>query len=1752
MSEILNKRILKSNILFYALLALIIIFGLFFRIYGINWDREFHLHPDERFLTMVASSISSVSNFKEYFDTNQSSLNPHNILDHNNNSVFPFFVYGTLPLFIVRYISELFNQTGYGQIHIIGRYLSALVDIGTVILIFIIAQKLFEKKWLSLTASFLYACCVLPIQISHFFIVDNFTTFFSTLTFYASVRILEDAVIFHEPKNVSGDRKKKTLDLRGLGNYLIFGLGLGMAAASKINTVVLAALLPLAIFFKIKEKNILSKNKLEFYYLQRMVFSAFISFIVFRLFQPYAFLGPNFFDISLNPRWINNLRELSLLSSGESNYPPSLQWARRSFIFPIKNLVIWGMGIPLGLFSLMGFIFMGIKVFKGEARKYGLIWTFTAMYLLWQVTLWNPTMRYFLILYPPLIIMAAWFVIDLFPEKFIFKPLLKREANARILKIICIILLMSGTFLWAFSFMKIYSRPMTRIAASEWIYENIESAVNLQIKTIDKNIQQPLSVKQYDILHPGQGYSILFTSYDNLKLHSIYFDHISSQSSDAEWQSIMIEIMDIDDQKIISSTYLTDQFLLKGDSRGKNYQVNFDDLIQLESGKNYALRLTLDESGSSLRFFGVISLGFDDKNIIIKKAIHHFSKSITSDEPYSMNFSPIQNGTLMALELFRLKSADPVVKDLEIEIIFRNLENEQIIGAIPYKLNYSEMDDFRGKKIFIQLEHPIELIENKNYQIVITNKTDSPLYLNGSKPAKETDWDDALPLYMYGYNPFDTYEGLYPSDLNFQMYWDDNREKLERFIEILDQADYFFITSNRQWGSTTQIPERYPLTEKFYRELIGCPEVDVQKCFRDAKPGMYKGNLGFSLVEIFQSNPGIFNLEFNSQYAEEAFSVYDHPKVLIFKKDPDYNTGHVVDVLSSVDLRQILSLNPEQADNRPGSLLMSDVQFDKQRESGTWSEMFNRQSFINSNQFITSVIWYLVISIIGYIFFPLNRIAFKGLADWGFPLVRPFGLLMYSVSVWLLGSVKIDATPVLLLVTLILLAIINFFIFKRDRSKIIEFFKQNIRYILFVEVIALCLFIIFLGIRIGNPDLWHPYKGGEKPMDFAYLNAVIKSINFPPYDPWYSQGYINYYYFGFMLAAVPIKLLGIIPSIAYNLILPTFFAFTGLAAFCLVWNFSSLFNNYESKETFKKNICLRNAYIKGIIGILFVLCIGNLGTIQMLISGFGRIAEVNLPVSQDNLFGSITSFLNGIKLYLNGFRFPYYPGDWYWIPSRVIPGEPITEFPFFTFLYGDPHAHLFAYPFTIIVLCWGLGIISDKNLENEHWCTWYIRLLLGAIIVGSLRVINTWDFPVFLIISLSAIYYAYVKKINILNPNTPKGKKIFFKAISQDLVFIIMAFLIYYPYTKWYGQGYTSIQLWGGDKTSLWAYLTHWCFFIAVISFFLLSQFIRLLDKTPLSAIKPYLKYRKQFFILLVAFFVLIILLFLLGFQIAVVVFPILLLCVILFLFDSKTPLEKALYFLIAAGITLTFVVEVIVLRGDIGRMNTVFKFYLQAWTLLSLPTAIIFSVVVMRINEIANSNSRIIFQILYILLIVFIALFPIIATIDKINDRIAENIPFSLDGMEFMKYSKYLENDVMMDLNQDYDAITWVQEKIKGTPVIVEAQIPEYRWGSRFSIYTGLPSVLGWNWHQRQQRSINPPEWVFNRADDIAEFYSTEDGNVTLDFIKRYGVEYIILGQLEKAVYPELGLEKFEKFDDQLWHLVYTSEKTKIFQVIK
>ncbi len=174
--------------------------------------------------------------------------------------------------------------------------------------------------------------------------------------------------------------------------------------------------------------------------------------------------------------------------------------------------------------------------------------------------------------------------------------------------------------------------------------------------------------------------------------------------------------------------------------------------------------------------------------------------------------------------------------------------------------SFSEKGSGKGISYSLNFDQEIVLEPNHNYQIVLDYKGPGSIVLSGSAVAVETDWDDGLPLRMDGK---DAYGGIYQGDLNFQMYWNDDESKLDRFYSTLNQSDYIFISSNRQWGTTTRVPEKYPLTTKFYESLLGCPiEQDIYWCYSVAQPGLFSGELGFELIKVFEfisNNWQIFN-----------------------------------------------------------------------------------------------------------------------------------------------------------------------------------------------------------------------------------------------------------------------------------------------------------------------------------------------------------------------------------------------------------------------------------------------------------------------------------------------------------------------------------------------------------------------------------------------------------------------------------------------------------------------------------------------------------------------------------------------------------------------------------------------------------------------------------------------------------------------------------------------------------------------------
>jgi uncharacterized membrane protein len=176
--------------------------------------------------------------------------------------------------------------------------------------------------------------------------------------------------------------------------------------------------------------------------------------------------------------------------------------------------------------------------------------------------------------------------------------------------------------------------------------------------------------------------------------------------------------------------------------------------------------------------------------------------------------------------------------------------------------------------------------------------------------------------------------------------------------------------------------------------------------------------------------------------------------------------------------------------------------------------------------------------------------------------------------------------------------------------------------------------------------------------------------------------------------------------------------------------------------------------------------------------------------------------------------------------------------------------------------------------------------------------------------------------------------------------------------------------------------------------------------------------------------------------------------------------------------------------------------------------------------------------------------LYTVFAGTDKMTDRMSDRAPHTLDGMKYMETSSYWQDGFFMDLSEDYKAINWMQKNISGSPVIVEASPTEYKFGSRYTVYTGLPGVVGWNYHQRQQRG-SASEQVWARVNGIHEFYRTADLLTAKQFLDQYNVKYIIVGQMEQGMYPEEGIAKFSTYDGLAWNCVYNEGNTRIYEVI-
>ncbi len=1049
------------------------------------------------------------------------------------------------------------------------------------------------------------------------------------------------------------------------------------------------------------------------------------------------------------------------------------------------------------------------------------------------------------------------------------------------------------------------------------------------------------------------------------------------------------------------------------------------------------------------------------------------------------------------------------------------------------------------------------------------------LYLGGAIVSDEGAWDDAVtavrscrpdPLEL-----LDECEYVHPYSAqilqyNMSMAAEDDEYKLENLLNGLARSDYISISSNRFYDSQARNPARFSLTNAYYRRL-------------------FSGELGFELVasfiEGYQLGPlRILDQRFPNHFpptwlnqleADEAFHVYDHPAVFIFQKTTDYDPqrtrallagvslamvhsspyygscphldpSHNLSFLCTPDIANFYRLPPREIDTVPSQLLYSNEQLEIQTERSTWTTQFDLAGLLNRNHGLALVVWWLIIWLLGLIAWVPLYFMLPALADRGYGLARTMGMLALSWLAWMLASAQLpiwNGTALWFMAGIASLG--SAALAWRKRAEFRTYLVLRWRTILTIELLTAALFFGFLLVRLSNPDLWHNVFGGEKMMDSAFLNGVLRSEIFPPINPWYAGSYINYYYFGFVMVGAPTLLSGIMPSVAYNLIIPTIFALTGIGTYSIAYNIAAGMRLSR----------LRPA-LAGIAAMSLMTLLGNLDTIHVWLAGVHKLGLSRLAAQSST---TITAIYEGLRAWLGGANLLIGGGEWMWNPTRVIGASindnAISEFPFFTFLYGDLHAHMMALPILILTLAFVTHelLISGEDRRNN----WQRGALLAcwAITSGLSWAANSWDWAPFTLLSLVAIVLAWLRRWSLrIEGEVALSWRARLWSIAQQRTaviealiylggFVLLNLLATAPYRAWFATTSAEFEVWEGPFTPIWAYLS-----IHGHLLFLLLGLLLWISRNHIDAWRITSLARQPLAIASVAILAATgLALGIDGRSLMFLILPLLLWTAALLLRETSSGVRVLLLF---AGLALglTMMPELMRLRLDIGRQNTIFKLYFMGWLLFSIVGGVAFALL-WNARRRWSKALRSAWSIAAFLLFISAAAYPILAIPARAAHRFEPSMPISLDGLEFMRYSKHWDIEELFPLEPDYQMIRWLLENVEGAPTIMEGRTygSEYRWTSRISSFTGLPSVIGWQYHQQQQRTFPPmSELIQRRGANVTAFYTMEDIDAALEILRAYDVEYIILGPLEHALYdrtdetdPSRYVNGYAKFDTMI-----------------
>ncbi len=726
---------------------------------------------------------------------------------------------------------------------------------------------------------------------------------------------------------------------------------------------------------------------------------------------------------------------------------------------------------------------------------------------------------------------------------------------------------------------------------------------------------------------------------------------------------------------------------------------------------------------------------------------------------------------------------------------------------------------------------------------------------------------------------------------------------------------------------------------------------------------------------------------------------------------------------------------------------------------------------------IDALRWLIAIEIIGLAFLPLAMWLLKGLPDRGYAFSRVFGLVLTTFGLWLLASfIPTGTMSVIPISIIVVVAAGGWWAWHRETASAIRSAKTVIAV---EEGLFLAGFVVWSVMRVYT--FHSAIAHTEQFMDMALLNTSLMSPSFPPQDLWMSGHTVNYYYFGYLMVATVTRLSGVAPAIGYNLALSMLYALVVSGAYGIGYALTR-----------------RRAW--ALLAPLFLAVVGNWHAIL-----------IQIPQ------GQVTNS---------------YWWSWAWPSTRVIGGATdytINEFPFFSFMLGDLHPHVMALPVTILVIALGLNVLLAPSSILAGGRSSWARLGLMGVCIGSLFTINSWDFPTYgLLVALCAFAGAYAT-----DPSSSWWRRPLIIMVGLGLVSVFL-FTPFYLHFRSLAHGIGLVT----TRTNLGDFLQIFGLFLlgVVILIGSLGLLLQPADEaSDETEIPPVLAgevgalnvQRATSSNLALALVVL------LAIGVGIAVHAIVLILLLLLGVAAILVLERvlnterpdrmdaaALLLIVTACVILAFT-EIAYLRDSFDgsgsyRMNTVFKFYYQAWTLLSLSAAY----GIWRGRDILRRYLPSVYVWMLLVLVAAgvlgAATYTIIAPTASVQPDYGA---VSLDGMAWLKSQH----------PGDYAAITWLRHHASGQPVELEAVGGDYQYFGRISTFSGLPTVMGWAGHEDQWRPGDPE--VAARTAAVQTMYTTRSVSTAKHLLRVYHVRYVIVGGPERATYGAAGVAKFSRF---------------------